>query len=111
MVESGERYGRLKNAVQARAAVYDETVDPIWFKKGRDISKKVKALHDRTMIRSQLVGAPFLVARTGLTAVRWNLVAAYPGICGSIRLGDRIMVPEMLKILGSTPPWAVLKLL
>ena len=57
--------GTLKQAVQARAAVYDEcdeSVDPTWFKKGTDISKKAKTLHDRRRIRSQLIGAPRLVA-------------------------------------------------
>ena len=64
IVTTGGRCGTLKQVVQARSAVYDESVYPTWFTKGTDISKMSKTLQDRRLIRSQLIGAPLLVAQT-----------------------------------------------
>ena len=94
----------MKQAVQARAAIDDESMDLNWFTKGTDISKKAKTLHDRPRIPSYLIGAPLLVAQTGLLAIKKSLSRGYPGTLESIRLGDRISVSKMLKILGNTPP-------
>ena len=61
--------GTLKQAVQARAVEYDESVDLSWFTKGTNISKKANTMHDRRRVRSQLVGAALLVAQMGLLAI------------------------------------------
>ena len=76
-----------------------------------DTAKKAKTLRVRRLIRSQLVGAPRLVAQTGLEALRGFLSGGDPGVLEGIRLGDRLSVAEVLKLLGGAPPLTVLKLL
>ena len=76
-----------------------------------DIAKKAKTLRERRLIRSQLVGAPLLVAQTGLVALRRFLSGGNPGLLEGIRLGDHLSVAEVLNALGGAPPLTVLKLL
>ena len=76
-----------------------------------DIAKKAKTLRERRLIRSQLVGAPLLVAQTGLVALRRFLSGGNPGLLEGIRLGDHLSVAEVLNGLGGAPPLTVLKLL
>ena len=65
IVKLGGRCRTLKQAVQARAAVYDETADPSWFVKSCDIGAKAQLSKQKRSVRSQLIAAPLLVAQCG----------------------------------------------
>ena len=60
----GSAYG-LKQALQARAAIYENMLDPSWFVKNFDLSAKAKGLNQRREARSMLIGAVLLVAQIG----------------------------------------------
>ena len=56
----------LKQAVQARAAVYGSLLDPCWFVKNLDLSSKIKDLKGRRSARATLMGAVLFTAQAGL---------------------------------------------
>ena len=60
----------LKQALQARAALYGELLDPAWFSKNSDLSSKTKSLKNRRVARSMLAGAVLLVAQLGAHEIR-----------------------------------------
>ena len=65
IVKTGGRCRTLKQAVQARAAVYEEVADPSWFVKNCDIGAKAQLSTQRRVVRSQLITAPLLIAKFG----------------------------------------------
>ena len=77
LVKSGGRCRTLKQAVQARAAVYDEVADPSWFVKNCDIGAKAQLSRQRRVVRSQLITAPLVVAQSG-----------FRNICSMLSTGD-----------------------
>ena len=111
LLRSGGRCGTLKEAVQARAAIYDEIVDPSMFVKGKNIADKAKTVEVRRKVRSQLVGAPLVVAQTGLQSIVGLLSRGDKSVLNNLRLGDRLTVAEVLKALNMAPPLTVMKLL
>ena len=60
----------LKQALKARAAIYGSTLDPSHFRKGADLSAKVKTTKDRRKARGMFIGAPLFVAQAGAHNVR-----------------------------------------
>ena len=111
LLRTGGRCGTLKEAVQARAAIYDEIVDPSMFVKGKNIADKAKTVEVRRKVRSQLVGAPLVVAQTGLQSIVGLLSRGDKSVLNNLRLGDRLTVAEVLKALNMAPPLTVMKLL
>lgn len=111
LLKSGGRCGTLKQAVQARAAIYDEVMDPAFFVKGKNISEKAKTTEGRRKVRSQLIGAPLVVAQTGLQSVIGLLSGGDDRVVDTLHLGDRLTVAEVLKALSEATPFTVMKLL
>ena len=111
LLKSGGRCGTLKQAVQARAAVYDEVMDPSFFRKGKNIAAKAKSIKERRVMRSQLVGAPLMVAQTGLQSIVKLLSGGDDRVVDRLHLGDRLTVAEVLKSLSAAPPLTIMKLL
>ena len=60
----------LKQALKARAAIYGATLDPSHFRKGADLSAKVKTAKDRRRARGMFIGAPLFVAQAGAHNIR-----------------------------------------
>ena len=58
--------GDLKQTLQARAAIYNNILDPAWFCKNYDLSSKLKTIKDRRQARTLLAGAPVLITQLGL---------------------------------------------
>ena len=53
--------------MKARAAVYGTSLDPKYFDKGKDLSKKTKNPRDRRIARGMLIGSALLLHKLGLT--------------------------------------------
>ena len=111
MVASGGDCSSLKQAVQARAAVYGEMSDATQYTKNFDIGGKAQTLKRRRIVRSQLVSAPLLVTQTGLQRMQATLGSGNDSVLEQIRLGDHYSVIHMLKVLSRARPLSVLKLL
>ena len=111
MVGSGGKCSSLKQAVQARAAVYGEVVDPALFARNQDTSRKARTSTLRRTIRSQLAASPLIVAQVGLQRVTALLNTGDSQALARVRLGEQRSVAETLKILSRAPPMSVLKLL
>ena len=111
LIRSGGKCSALKQAVQARAAIYGEWGEAAWFVSGQDISAKARTLIMRRSVRAQLIAAPLVVAQAGLHRLRVLLGGGDSPVLNSVRLGDHYSVAETLKMLSSLPPLSVLKLL
>ena len=111
LVRSGGRCRTLKQAVQARVAVYDEVADPFWFVKNCDIGAKAQLSRQRRVVRSQLITAPLVVAQSGFRNICSMLSTGDWTMLERLRLGDNIPVAETLKLLSLAPPLLVLRLL
>ena len=101
----------LKQAVQARAAIYGEVGEPKWFVRNTDISAKAGTSILRRSVRVQLAAAPLTVAQVGLQRLRTVLNSGDSSGLLKLSLGDQYTVAETLKMLSQVPPIAVLKLL
>ena len=58
----------LRQALQARAAIYGDLLDPAWFVRNTDLSAKAKSVKDRRIARSMLIGSVLLIARSARLA-------------------------------------------
>ena len=74
LLKSKNTRGDFKQVLQARAAVYGQTLDPAFFGKGVDLSSKLKTLGERRIARSTLIGGPLLTAQLGHHDVRQLLM-------------------------------------
>ena len=101
----------LKQAIQARAAVYGEVGEPTWFVRSTDISAKASTSVLRRSVRVQLAAAPLTVAQVGLQRLCTLLNSGDSSVLHRLSLGDHYTVAEILKMLSQAPPIAVLKLL
>ena len=101
----------MKQAVQARAAVYGEVGEPTWFVRGTDISAKAGTFLLRRSVRVQLAAAPLTVAQIGLQRLCTLLNSGDSSVLQRVSLGDQYTVMETLKMLSKIPPIALLKLL
>ena len=75
-----------------------------------DIGGKARTLRERRQARSQLAGAPLLVAQLGALEFRNRMVRGDNSAAKNLRLGTVITVAEFLKLLGQMSPLAVLQL-
>ena len=67
-------------------------------------------MKDRNLARSQLAGAPLLVAQLGAMEFRDRLIKGDEKILKSLHLGTQMTVAEILKKFGRAPPLAILEL-
>ena len=66
---SGRSTG-LKQALQARAALYGNLLDPNWLVRNSDLSSKTTTLKKRRIARAMLLGVVLLVAQLGAHEIR-----------------------------------------
>ena len=111
LIKSGGSCSSLKQALQARAAVYDEVADPACFARGQDTSGKAQTSKLRRTVRSQLAAAPLLIAQVDLQRLRALLDNCDSQILARIKLDEQYTVAETLKFLSKAPPLSVLELL
>ena len=102
--------GDMKQVLQSRAEIYNDALDPNWFQANVDLGGKAKSLRQKNQARSQLAGAPLLVAQLGALEFRKWLMAGDPTGLSRIRLGTQATMAEFIKQLGRASPLAVLKL-
>ena len=102
--------GDLKQVLQSRAEIYGDALDPNWFKPGTDMGTKAKSLRERNLARSQLAGAPLLVAQLGAMEFRDRMIKGDEKVLRTLRLGTQTTVAELLKKFGQAPPVAILEL-
>ena len=86
-------------------------MDPSFFRKGKNITTKAKSVKERRIVRSQLVGAPLIVAQSGLQSIVKLLSGGDDRVVDRLHLGDRLTVAEVLKSLSAAPPLTIMKLL
>ena len=111
LISSGGSCSSLKQALQARAAVYGEVMDPAQFARNQDTSRKARTSTLRRTVRSQLAAAPLIIAQVGLQRLRELLDTGDSQALARVHLGEQYTVAEILKVLSKAPPLAVLKLL
>ena len=102
----------LKQALQARAAVYEEMLDPAWFVKNFDLSAKAKTLSQRREARAMLIGAVLLVAQIGAHDVRSKLNTGKPGTLKNLIYDTRRgTAAQFVKMLAKAPMLEVMELI
>ena len=111
MVVTGGSCSSLKQAIQARAAVYSQDSDASWYVKNYDIGGRARTLKQRRIVRSHLASAPLLIAQTALQYARATLDSGNDSALEQVRLGDQVSVMQMLKMLSIARPMTVLRLL
>ena len=62
--------GDLKQILRSRAEIYGDMLDPNWFQANSDLGGKAKSMRQKNQARSQLAGAPLLVAQLGALELR-----------------------------------------
>ena len=102
--------GDMRQVLRSRANIYEDELDPNWFKPKADLGGKATTMVQRNKARAQLAGAPLLVAQVGAVDFRKKLLQGDQNATQGLRLGDTITVAKMLKILGRLPPISILQL-
>ena len=102
--------GDMRQVLRSRASIYEDELDPNWFKPKTDLGGKATTMIQRNKARAQLAGAPLLVAQVGAMEFRKKLLQGDQEATQGLRLGDTCTVAEVLKILGKLPPLSVLQL-
>ena len=110
VLNSPSARGDMNQVLQSRAEIYGDGLDPNWFKQRVDLGGKTPTLKQKNQARSQLAGAPLLVAQLGALELRTKMLERSHGELQNYRLGSQTTVAEVLKVLGKMPPLTVLKL-
>ena len=110
VLNSPSARGDMNQVLQSRAEIYGDGLDPNWFKQRVDLGGKTPTLKQKNQARSQLAGAPLLVAQLGALELRTKMLEGSHGELQNYRLGSQTTVAEVLKVLGKMPPLTVLKL-
>ena len=110
VLNSPSARGDMNQVLQSRAEIYGDGLDPNWFKQRVDLGGKTPTLKQKNKARSQLAGAPLLVAQLGALELRTKMLEGSHGELQNYRLGSQTTVAEVLKVLGKMPPLTVLKL-
>ena len=100
----------LKQALQARAAVYGNLLDASWFCKNFDLSSKAQSLDRRRQARSMLSGASLFVAQIGAQAIRKQLTTGDDDVFSEINLATVGTAGQFIKMIGKMSALGVLKL-
>ena len=100
----------LNQILQSRAELYGDELDPKWFQTAVDLGKKASTIKARNQARSQLAGAPLLVAQVTELEFRRKLQEGDNNLAQNLHLGTWTTVAEVLKVLGKIPPLSLLHL-
>ena len=107
--KKGSAYG-VKQALQARAAIYDNMLDPSWFVKNFDLSAKTKEVGQRREARAMLIGAVLLIAQIGAHDIRSRLSEGKPGLLKDILYDTRRGTAlQFMKLLSQAPMLEVME--
>ena len=90
----------LKQALQARAAIYGGLLDPSWFNRGFDLGAKADDLPLRRQAPAMLIGGVLLVAQLGAHRIRSLLSDGKQGILDNIRSSSVGTAAHFMKALG-----------
>ena len=99
----------LKQALQARAAIYGGMLDPSWFNRGFDLGAKADDLRQRRQARAMLIGGVLLVAQLGAHRIRSLLADGKKGVLDDIRPSSVGTAAHFTKALGQAPMLEVMK--
>ena len=77
----------LKQILQSRAELYGDELDPKWFQTAVDLGKKASTIKARNQARSQLAGAPLLVAQVTELEFRRKLQEGDNNLAQNLNLG------------------------
>ena len=99
----------LKQAVQARAAVYGSLLDPCWFVKNLDLSSKIKDLKGRRSARATLMGAVLFIAQAGLNNINSILGSGDSEILERLDPTSIGSAAQFKKAVTCSPPLQLLK--
>ena len=111
MDNKGSAYG-VKQALQARAAIYDNMLDPSWFVKNFDLSAKTKDVGQRREARAMLIGAVLLIAQLGAHDIRSRLSQGTPGLLKEILYDPRRGTAlQFIKLLSQAPMLEVMEVI
>ena len=105
---SGSTAG-LKQALQARAALYGDLLEPSWFARNTDLSAKANSLKKRRVARAMLSGAVLLVAQLGAHEVRSLLSSGQEDVLKDQGIGSRRLTSASLKNMAKASPLEMLK--
>ena len=100
----------LKQAVQARAAVYGPLLNASWFAKNYNLSSKTKDINDRRLARASLVGAVLFVAQLGLQNLQTLLRSGDSSVLDSLKPDTVGSVTQLKKALSKAPLFQVLEI-
>ena len=105
------RSGGLKQTLQARAAIYNNVLDPAWFCKSYDLSSKLKTMKERRQARALLAGAPVLTTQLGLNEIQMTLAEGDDHALESFRVHTVGTAAQFTKMLSRASPAGMLKLI
>ena len=77
----------MKQILQSRAELYGDELDPKWFQQNVDLGKKAATIKARNQARSQLAGAPLLVAQVTELELRRKFQEGDNKLVQNIHLG------------------------
>ena len=93
----------LKQALKARAAVYGASLDPSYFGKGKDLSKKTKTPRERRVARGMPTGSVLFAAQIGAHNVRKLLTDGDRVTLNEMRPDTRGTAAQFMKALAQAP--------
>ena len=102
--------GDMKQVLQSRAEIYGDELDPNWFKQKVDLGGKASTLKEKNQARSQLAGAPLLVAQVEELEFRKRMMEGDVKALLGLRMGSQTTVAALLKVLGKIPPLSLITL-
>ena len=102
--------GDVKQILQSRAEIHRDMLEPNYFKANADLGGKAKAMRQKNQARSQLAGAPLLVAQLGALEFRNWLMKGDNQVIPNVRLGQQMTAAEFFKRMSKAPPMALLQL-
>ena len=111
LLQSKGRNISLKQALQARAAVYGHALDTAWFCKNFDLCSRTQNIHRRRLARSMLAGAPLFMAQTGAQEIRMQLSRGDDEVFTGGNLATRGTAGQFIKMLSKMSILGILKLI
>ena len=101
----------LRQALQARAALYGNALSPSWFVQNFDLSAKAQNLNQRRLARSMFLGAVLLVTQLGAHQIRTMLTKGKSGVLKNLRPDAHGTTLYFKKMLQEAPLIEVLQFL
>ena len=98
----------IKQILQSRAELYGDELDPKLFQQSVDLGGKASTTKKRNQARSQLAGAPLLVAQLTSLEFRKKLLEGDNNLVQNLHMGTWTTVAELLKVFGKIPPLSLL---